>query len=158
MHRRMFILVVWSVVLSAAWKCGGQLSTSRQHAGDGLGRPAPRELPHEADSPAEILAATHLFVVETIGIDRVEPWAEGPDGLQHRYLRLELRLQVPLKGKLAVPPGDKFFVPIEQTREDDGGSVSDYRGFWSHTMVEKGTRYLVMAKGDSVYAAVLMVE
>ena len=137
------------------------MSTSSQHAGDGSGRPgppAPRELPHEADSPAEILAATHLFVVETMGVDRTEPWTDGPDGLQHRHLRLEFRLQVPLKGKLAVPPGDTFFVPIEQTREDALGSVSDYRGFWSHTTVEKGARYLVMASGDSVYAAVLMVE
>jgi hypothetical protein len=113
-------------------------------------------LPVEPGSTAELLAATHLFMVELL-TQTATPWSGGADGLEHRRIDLELRLVEPFKGTLGVKPGEAFAVAVEQRREK-GLRVTDYHGFWSHAKATAGARYLVVAGGASDAPAVLMQE
>jgi hypothetical protein len=113
-------------------------------------------LPLEPDSTAEILAATHLFTVETLAVE-TGSWVRGNDGLEHRPLRFRVRLLENLKGALDIEPGKEIDAAVEQKRES-ALVVSDYHGFWSHNEPRLVSRYLVISGGAGRNPVVLMEE
>jgi len=125
-----------------------------KHAGtDVLG---PETLPYEAGSSAELLSATHIFTVQLNAIDGSE-WVLGGDELEHRQVRLNFGLLQLLKGTLSIKPDETFDLETEQHREGDL-FVSDYHGFWSHTELESGAHYLVLARGTGDDPTTIMQE
>jgi len=62
-------------------------------------------LPHEPQSAAELLAASHLSTVELTAL-AATAWAKGPDGLEHRRQTMDFRLLERFKGDLDVKAGD----------------------------------------------------
>jgi hypothetical protein len=114
------------------------------------------ELPHEAGSLSEILAATHLFVVKIESIT-ASPWEPGPDGLEQQTAWMNLRLEHVLKGRLNLAPGATFTLAAPRRREN-ALMVSDYHGFWSHAEVAAGQERLVIAGGSGGDPAALMLE
>lgn len=113
-------------------------------------------LPHEPGSSSEILAATHVFLVEVEAMT-ASPWAVEADGLEHRNLNLTLRLVDLYKGNLDVEKGKTFPATVPQARESEF-VVSDYHGIWSHESPEPKTRYLVVAEGQTRAPAALLTE
>ncbi|HMC10394.1 MAG TPA: hypothetical protein VKH44_03855 [Pirellulaceae bacterium] len=132
--------------------CGVHMNKEAQQGGQ-----AAAALPHEPASSAEILAASHIFVVEMVSQTATE-WARPTeDALQQRRLVMKIRLVESLKGMLKAKHGEVVEVNVEQAREDKF-TVSDFHGFWSHTELKTGTKYLVLAEGQSEDLAVLMQE
>lgn len=115
-------------------------------------------LPREPDSAAELLSATHLFVVDIISLQATD-WAFEEDGLEHRRLQMQLRLEQLFKGTIALDPGKTFTLEVEQRRES-AFEVSDYHGLWSHVepVPAVGVRYLVIARAELTSPAELMQE
>jgi hypothetical protein len=113
-------------------------------------------LPREHDSPSEILAASHLFTAQVLDASPT-PWARGDDGLEHREMRMKLRLLERFKGPLRAKPGEDFDLTVPQRREN-ASAISDYHGFWSHIDIEKGTKWLVISRGEGSDPASLMRE
>ena len=143
------LVVVCGLILSS---CGVNMNKEAQPGGQ-----AAAALPHEPSSPAEILAASHLFLVELVA-QTATPWARpSEDALQQRKVGMKIRLVESLKGQLKARPAEVVEVNVEQAREDEL-TVSDYHGFWSHTELKAGSKYLVLAEGDSDNIAVLMQE
>lgn len=119
-------------------------------------RSAPSGLPHEPDSSSDILKATHIFTI-VIGSVNAEPWSIGKDGLEHRVLVINTNLADLYKGSFSIMRGEQFRFQVRQSREP-GGVVSDYHGLWSHLNPQTGNRYLVIAGGDQMNPAALVVE
>jgi hypothetical protein len=146
MRRAATIVLVGVSSLVAAVQC--RRNMGGDHMGTTInGLPGQSALPTEPHSSAEILAATHLFTVETLGLSDT-PWTKGPDGLEHRQQTMEFRLLERFKGDLDIRTGDAFRVEVPQNRES-ALETSDYHGFWSHQEIQKGERYLVLASGPA---------
>ena len=133
----------------------GDPMNDQQTAGNGDADRNPPALPLEPGSEAIILSASHLFVIEVAGM-RGAAWARGADGMEHRSLHLDLRLVEKLKGAFQADAA-AFSVDLPQKREN-ALTVSDYHGFWSHTEVEQGKRYLVASKGTARDLPALLQE
>jgi hypothetical protein len=145
----LLFLLLCTIFAALHLSCGALMSDVK--------RPDPPQLPLEPESSSELLAASHLFIVEVLE-QSATPWARGADGLEHRVLSIKLRLLEPLKGELQLGAGDAFNLKVAQRREN-ALDESDYRGFWSHGETKPGERYLVMAKRpDSKDPAVIMQE
>jgi hypothetical protein len=141
MTRKALVVLLFAILPMAFY--GDPMNDQENPASGQSDRNQPA-LPLELGSPALILSASHLFVIEVVKMSAT-PWAAGGDGLEHRSLHLDLRLVENLKGVLA-RNGDAVSVDLPQRRES-ALMVSDYHGFWSHTDVEKGASYLVAADG-----------
>jgi hypothetical protein len=99
------------------------------------------ELPHEPSSPAGLLSASHIFVVEVVGIlsGGRAPLGGGPGSVE-----MALRLESILKGRLDVGVGTVFLAaprPADETglHRDDG--LAPQVQPWI------GGRYVVVARG-----------
>ena len=110
----------------------------------------------EPGSDAIVLSASHLFLIEVLGMQGTA-WARGADRLEHRTLHLNLRLIEKLKGAIRANKGDVFSVDVPQKRED-ALTVSDYHGFWSHAQIEQGRKYLVASNGRNEDLPALLKE
>lgn len=112
---------------------------ARAQAAEGaMKRPAivgSQTLPFVAESTSEILAATHLVLIEFAEVDE-GAWALAATGLQERRLRTKVRVVDVLKGHLSQPRGEMFDFVVHQQREGPWVE-SDYHGLWSHTQVQK---------------------
>jgi hypothetical protein len=109
-------------------------------------RAAGAELPVEASSTSEILAATHLFSVRLKAVSP-RPWIAGADGLERRQLDLTLILEEPLKGRLITRAGERVQAQVEQVREGEN-QVSDSHGPWSDRNFAVGDGLLISASGE----------
>jgi hypothetical protein len=114
-------------------------------------------LPVEADSPSELLSATHLFSVEIQSV-QAGVWTGG-NGLEHRSLDIDMRLDRVFKGTLTIRTGQQFSLRVQQRREDEF-IVSDYHGIWSHVDPQPapGIGYLVLASSATSSPAELLQD
>ena len=117
---------------------------------------APSGIALEPGSDAIVLSASHLFLIEVLGMQGTA-WARGADGLEHRTLHLNLRLIEKLKGSIHANKGDVFSVDVPQRREN-ALTVSDYHGFWSHAEIEQGRKYLVASNARNGDLPALLKE
>jgi hypothetical protein len=131
------------------------LESGRVGAADERGN----DLPWVAGSTSELLSATHIFSVRVAKAEATR-WTRGEDGLEHRKVAAAVELVSVLKGRLSVAPGERFDVELAQRRESEY-VVSDFHGLWSHTTVDTGAAWLVLAHGPEsgpVSPAALMAE
>jgi hypothetical protein len=121
------------------WLRGGAGERSRA-PDDGLAADRGFELPYEPPSRAGLLSASHVFVVEVVGIMPADlaPTASAPGAVE-----MALRHVSSLKGRLDVRPGDVF---LSSPRSADPVPGRD-DGLVPHVQPWIGGRYVVVARG-----------
>jgi hypothetical protein len=104
-----------------------------------------RELPREARSSSELLAASHVFTIDVRQVTD-KPWMPRPDGWQGRGLDLDIVVREVLKGTLSVAPDRPVRVEVFQRRSPS--PFGEQAPLWSQIEPEAGASYLIIAAGE----------
>lgn len=107
-------------------------------------------------SESELISASHVFALALQTVTEGE-WRRGPDGLEHRRLKLTVTVPNCFKGQVALPASGPVTVEVEQRRSSEF-ETSDFMGPWSHVSPAAGASFLVYCRTSQQELGALVNE
>ena len=108
------------------------------------------------DSRSVILRSTHILLIR-IESSEAGQWQPDPSGNLVRHVRLAVRLEQILKGKVALKEGSQLRIEVRQFGRS-GTRYYALPGAWSDQPVQPATRLVAFSSSQSADAAHLLVE
>jgi hypothetical protein len=108
------------------------------------------------DSRSVILRATHILLIR-IESSEAGPWQPDPSGNLIRHVRLAIRLEQILKGKVAQKEGSQLRLDVQQLGRT-GTRYYALSGAWTDQPIQAATRLVTFSSSQSEEASNLLVE